>query len=298
MRPGLGVVLTTWETWDLAARCVDAVLASGVAGRDVLVVDDASSQPAPDGLARRVRVLRNPENLGLVRSLNLGIRAVDAEVVAVFDSDARPLSGFPEAVLRRFDGDPRLGILGFKTVDSAGRETGSHEPEPGVASLVLGQRLHGLARRFAHFDGRHNASPPCVFSCAMALRKQAFDDLGGFDEQFDWLDLDLDLCMRAHRSAWKVEHAPEIVAFHEGSGAPQATRQRVLRVYQNRWRLLRKFGKVRRPHLVRALVGARLGLELAALQLAGPFLIRDRERLADKLAGRRALLRWWVHEGR
>lgn len=294
-RPTLGVVLTCYETWDLATRCVDAVLACGVEPRDVLVVDDASSQPAPQSLSRRVRVLRNPENLGLVRSLNLGIRATDADVVAIFDSDAWPLEGFPDVVLRRFEADSRLGILGFKTVDATGRETGSHEPEPGVASLVLGQRLHALALRLVPArPGRRL----CVYTCAMALRKQAFLDLGGFDEGFDWLDLDLDLCMRAHRSSWKVEHAPEVVAFHQGSGTPQAPSRRVLRFYQNRWRLLRKFSKVRWPRAVHRAVLARLRLELLALRLAGSWLVRDPARLADALEGRRTLTRWWAEHRR
>lgn len=281
----LGVVVTNYETWDLAARCVEEVLARGV--RDVLVVDDASPSPPPAGLPERVRILRNERNLGLVRSLNRGIEETDADVIVLFDSDAYPLSDFAPAALRRFAGDPELGILGFRTVGASGRETGSHEPEPGVAGLVLGQRLHALLHRLVPGGG-----PPCVFTCAMAVRRRAFDELGGFDEGFDWLDLDLDLCMRARRAGWKVEHDPAIVAFHEGSGAPQATSQRVLRHYKNRWRLLRKFGKIRRPALVRALVLARLRLELLALRTAGAAAFRDRQALEDKLEGRRALLRW------
>lgn len=288
----VGVVVTNYETWDLTRRCLGQVLATAGdlhGSLDVLVVDDHSSAPAPDGLETLdgpVRLHVNPRNLGLVRSLNLGIRAVGADVVVLFNSDAWPLTGFAGPALRRFAADPRLGILGFATVDAQGRPTGSSEPEPGVASLVLGQRLHARLRRFLD-----RGAPLCVFTCAMAVRKSAFEALGGFDEAFDWLDLDLDLCMRAHRAGWRVEAAPEIVAFHQGSGAPQATSQRVLRFHKTRWLLLRKSGKIRRPRLVRALVLARLRFEILLLRLAGRLLVRRPEDLADKLAGRRAALR-------
>ncbi len=193
---------------------------------------------------------------------------------------------FASRVRERFAADPRLAILGFATVDERGLPAGSCEEEPDVWSLLLGQRLHAVYERFRRRSQRNL----CVFTCAMALRRAAFDDLGGFDEGFDWLDLDLDLCMRAHRAGWRVAHEPGLVAFHKGSGSPQKVSQRVLRFYKNRWRLLRKFGKIRRPGLARALILGRLGVELLALRLLGPLLRRDPEALSDKLAGRRRVL--------
>ncbi|HEY2737429.1 MAG TPA: glycosyltransferase [Thermoanaerobaculia bacterium] len=280
----VGVVVTNYETWDLTRRCLDRVAAHGAGVSDVLVVDDASASPVPADLKARIRV--NPHNLGLVRSLNLGIREVAGDVIVLFDSDAHPLTDFATPALRRFATDPRLGILGFATVDGAGRPTGSSEPEPGVASLVLGQRLHARVARWLP------QGPLCVFTCAMAVRRTTFAELGGFDEDFDWLDLDLDLSIRARRAGWTVAAAPEIVAFHRGSGAPQATSQRVVRFHKTRWLLLRKAGTIRRPRLVRALVLTRLRLEILILRLAGAFHARSPEELADKLAGRRAALRW------
>ena len=83
---------------------------------------------------------------------------------------------------------------------------------------------------------------------------------------------------------------PDLVAFHEGGGAPQRRAERVLRAYKNRWLLLRKHGKLRRPGLVRLLVRGRLALEVLALRLLGPLLVRDPVTRRDTLAGRRRLL--------
>jgi GT2 family glycosyltransferase len=282
----LGVVVTNCDTWELTLACLERLAPLRAELADVVVVDDASSRPAPRELPGGARLLANPERLGLVRSLNRGIRAVAADVVVLFDSDAYPLADFTGEVRRRFAADPTLAIAGFRTVDRAGRETGSHQGEPGAASLVLGQRLHALWLRLAGGED----GPVCVYTCAMALSRAAFDGLGGFDEGFDWLDLDVDLCMRARRAGWQVVHVPALAAFHEGAGTPQRTSERVLRFYKNRWRLLRKFGRIRRPALVRGLIVGRLAGELAALRLLGPLLVRDREARRDKLAGRRRTL--------
>jgi GT2 family glycosyltransferase len=280
----LGVVVTNYDSAALTARCLEGVLGHREGIDRILVVDDASPQgpPAPPDPTVEVRV--NPENLGLIRSLNRGIREIGTDLVVLFDSDARPLVPFAARVQQCFATDPRLAVLGFATVDEAGRPAGSHDDEPEIWSLLLGQRLHALTKRLSR--GRGNL---CVYTCAMALRRTAFDELGGFDETFDWLDLDNDLCMSAHRAGWRVAHEPSLVALHTGSGAPQTTSQRVLRFYKNRWRLLSKFGKVRRPASIRALILGRLAVEMLALRLIGPLLVpnsRDRE---DKLAGRRAV---------
>jgi GT2 family glycosyltransferase len=123
----------------------------------------------------------------------------------------------------------------------------------------------------------------------MALRKAAYVELGGLDLDFEFLDLDNDLSMRARSAGWEVLHSPSLAAFHVGSGSPQTAGERVLRFYRNRWRLLRKFGKIRHPGLVRALVLGRLGAELLALNLMGSLLVPSPDR-EEKLAGRRALV--------
>ncbi len=284
----IGVVITNCDTWGLTLRCLDRLAPFRAALSDVVVVDDASVYPDPDRLPHGVRLLRNPGRLGYGRSLDRGIRGLDADVAVIFDSDAYPTSDFAAEIHSLFGADPRLAIAGFRTVDEKGRPTGSHEMEPGVACLVLGQRLHALWSRLV----RRRQGAFHIFSCAMALRKTAFEALGGLDLSFDFLDLDTDLSMRARRAGWTVIHAPALAAFHVGSGSPQKTSERVLRFYRNRWRLLRKFGKIRHPRLVRALILARLSAELLALRVLGPLVVREPETLADKLAGRRRVLEY------
>ncbi len=288
--PRVGVVITNCDTWSLTLRCLDRLAPFRASLSDVVVVDDASVTPGPEPLPHGARLLHNSERQGYGRALDRGLRELEADVAVILDSDAYPLKDFTGEVRSLFGAAPRLAIAGFQTVDEEGRPTGSHDAEPGVAGLVLGQRLNSLWSRFRFFLHRRGRGPVCIFSCAMALRKEAFEALGGLDQGFDFLDLDTDLSMRAHRAGWKVVYEPALVAFHTGSGSPQKTSERVLRFYRNRWRLLRKFGKVRYPGLVRALILGRLGVELLALRLAGPLLVRDPEALRDKLAGRRRIL--------
>ncbi len=46
-----------------------------------------------------------------------------------------------------------------------------------------------------------------VDSCSMLSRYIAFEDVGGFDENFDWLDVAMMFCMRMKVEGWKVKYA-------------------------------------------------------------------------------------------
>jgi hypothetical protein len=74
-------------------ECLDSVLAQSFADFQVLAIDDGSTDATNQILAsaafrdRRLRVLANATNLGLVASLNLGLRAATTPYVARIDAD-------------------------------------------------------------------------------------------------------------------------------------------------------------------------------------------------------------------
>jgi GT2 family glycosyltransferase/SAM-dependent methyltransferase len=276
----IGVVISNYETWPLALRCVRAVHEVGGADR-IVVIDDGSATPPPQELLERSELLVNSTNQGLCRSLNRAVDACDTDVVVLFDSDAYPLAPFAERLRALFASEPRLGACAFSTVGTGGRPTASAEEEPDVLGLVLGQRLDALRRR--RRGDRQAAERLDVFACASAVRRAPFLAVGGFDETFDWLDLDHDLSMRLRRAGYRLAVAGDLVAFHEGGGAPQKRGERVARHYRNRWLLLRKHGKVRWPRCTGAIIGLRLLLELALL---APLRLVAPARFADLFAGR------------
>jgi glycosyltransferase involved in cell wall biosynthesis len=111
---------------------VESVLAQTFADFEFLVVDDGSTDGSPDYLASlcardpRVRVLRNQENTGLTRSLNLGLAAARGRLLARMDAD--DISA-PERLKRQVDflhGHPEVGIVGSSRtlIDEAGTTLG------------------------------------------------------------------------------------------------------------------------------------------------------------------------------
>lgn len=292
MSLSVSVLITNYNTWSDAERCArSAVEHSGNALDTVLIVDDCSDSTGPDELPAPIQVLRNETNQGYVCSVNIGMAQLDTDLVILLDSDAEPLMDVVPGVQEAFRSNADLGALSLHLVDREGNPTGAVSPEPTVRQYVLGQKLGALVRRVTDT----NATPPpermCIHSCGIVIRRAAFEDIGGFDEGFDFLDADTDFSMRLRQAGWKLAKSDDLVAYHEGGGSPQSTAKRVVRHHQNRWRLLKKHEKLQHPTITKLLLFLRHLLEYGVLRVAGDSVASDPAVREDKLTGRRQLLR-------
>jgi GT2 family glycosyltransferase len=286
-RPSLAIVVTNHNRWDLIERFLSQcnVHDSGNFDR-LLIYDDCSTVQHALSLPPKCILHAGSPNLGLTRSLNRALAMLSEEIIIIFDSDAFPLLPFCRDISGMFTSDESLGLVAFQTIGAANQPTESFSTEPNVWSLVLGQAIYAKFENWlADKSGRVS-----VFTCAMAVRKAAFQDVGGFDEAFDWLDLDHDLSMRINRSKWKTAICRGHRVFHEGGGSDQQTRHRVLRHYKNRWYLLRKFGRIPLPRLVKLIILARLHVEFLILAALGKTLIKDASERQEKILCRKQLI--------
>src|ERR1700710_2399074 len=132
----LGAVVTTFDSWPLAARCIEALRAWRRLER-IGVIDDHSPDPQHDlPLDPRLEVRVNPIRRGFAATLNRALEEVGTDLAVVFDADAYPLTDGAEAIRGAFANEPRLGLLGFRTVDASGRDTPSWSPEPNALALA------------------------------------------------------------------------------------------------------------------------------------------------------------------
>lgn len=289
MSTSVSALITNYNTWPLTQRCIDELERwSSSFLSQILVVDDRSEQLLPDLFVGKVHVIQNSQNKGYVASVNIGFSQLQEDIVILFDSDAYPLMDLTQPLIQIFESDPSLGAVGFQLVDEDGNPTGSHRPEPHALGLLLGQKLQ--ARTQSWFPSLQKR-PICLYSCGMAVRRAAFEDIGGFDENFDFLDADIDFSIRLRRAGWQIQLQKSLLAFHKGGGSFQTTAKRVLRYHKNRWRLLAKHGYLPAPILFKAGLATRHAIEYGALHVGGKRLIKDPISLKDKLHSRQKLLK-------
>lgn len=284
----VGVLVTNYQTWPLALAGVrEHRRLHGSDLARVLLLDDCSPLPPPADLPADVEIVRNERNLGFSANLNKGVRLLGTDLALIFDADALPLAPYLDALRTAFEADPQLALLGFRTEAANGAATAAWHPEPDALSLLLGLPL--WSRWLRHF-GRKDG-PLCITTAAMALRRAAFDDVGGFDENLNWLDVDFDFSMKLNRSRWTLRPEPSLRARHDYGGTPVSSSDRLVKFYASRWYLLRKHRLIARAQPVKTLILARLAAEWLFLRVFGWRRHRGNPELyRDKLDCRRRLM--------
>jgi GT2 family glycosyltransferase len=284
------VVITNYNTWPITLRCLRA-LERHAPGRahEILVVDDGSRDPPPPDLPGPVRVISNPRNLGYAASVNVGLQEATGDWVLLLDSDAYPAMDVIEPLSRAFAAEPKLGAVGLQTLNERGGPTECSMDVPDAIGFLLGPRLEGS---YVKLRSLFVTPPRVLYSCALAVRRSAFLEIGGFDETFDFLDADLDFSLRLSLAGWECRQDRTVLAVHEGGGSPQTVTKRVLRCYRNRWKFLEKHDRLGSPATLKSLLFLRHLCEVQVLLACiGVVGAKDRAIYLEKLKTRGTLLR-------
>jgi mycofactocin system glycosyltransferase len=161
---------------------------------------------------------RQTRPLGPAAARNTGWRAASTEFVAFVDADCSPSPGWLSALLPHF-ADPAVGAVAPRVVTepSPGTPAGIKAYEALRSPLDLGDRPAPV-----HPGSR----VPYVPTAALVVRRQALDDVNGFDESMLFGE-DVDLVWRLDKARWKVRYEPGATVRHPSRpGMPAWLQQR------------------------------------------------------------------------
>lgn len=259
---------------------------------ELVVVDNGSAgdlPPLPPEV--RGRVLRPGRNLGFAGAANLGADRTGGAVILILNPDALPEPGALDALLAGFDRHPEAAGLAPRLEDGGGDERGPSQhawqlgrlPSPG--RLVL-EGLFLPARGGPPDEPAAGTRIEQPAAAALALRREAWDRLGGMDTRFHpaWFE-DVDLGHRLWTAGAPVLYWPEARFRHRlGSTVPRLGYGRFLWVYyRNLCRYLEKHHGRGWATLARALLPVGMGLRLVLLPVRRPGRATSRRQAARAL---------------
>ena len=304
MAPGgegalVDVGVVTWNTAELTAGALRRLLDSDQGCRlRLLVHDNASSDGTPEVLGRRVpeaEVEVAGENLGFAKAVNRMLERSTAPWFLLLNSDAWPEPGAVGTMVAAAHRRPRAAAVAPLLLRPDGSVEHSTHPFPSPA-VALADLLHGRRwmpprwlERHCLEGAWHHDRPRAVdwaVGAALLLRRQAVEEVGGFDERFFMYVEDLEWCWRAADEGWETWFEPAAVVRHVGnvSGARRFGERRLGLESANLRRLLPSRLGPARARAYTALQAAGCGERALATRLRGDGDGHARWRLATKAA--------------
>lgn len=179
---------------------------------ELLVVDNGSSKPLPAG----ARVVRPGRNLGFAGGANAGAAEAQGEILLIMNPDAVPESGALDRLLEGFARHPEAAGLAPRLLGPAGEPQAAWQLRrlPSAWACLL-QTLPLPAVPLSVPEPAAGTAVEQPAAAALALRREAFARIGGFDAGFHpaWFE-DVDLARRLRQAGLPILYWPAATFRH------------------------------------------------------------------------------------
>jgi GT2 family glycosyltransferase len=226
--PRIEVIIPTRDRVDLLRQCIAEIETRSTYPNVGIVIVDNDSQ-APETLryldATRHQVVRAPGSFNFSRVVNLGVRASTAPYVLLLNNDA--FVRVPDWLERLLEHAqrPEVGAVGCQL----------RYPNGDLQHCGVGLG-HGQIAFNLHVDRPGVRNVSAVTAACMMLRREVFDEVGGFDERFAISFNDVDLCMRITKRGYRIIYNPHVWLEHDESASRGRLHPEVdIELFRSRW---------------------------------------------------------------
>lgn len=231
------VVIVTFNSAQDILVCLESLFLHDQAGvAAVYVVDNCSADATHDVIKNLQKkhaclyFIQNKENVGFSRANNIGLDQCRSDYVVFLNPDTELHDNAMTRLMGRLDQDPIVGIAGPRLTYGDGTPQTGYGARPKAISIMLDFMLGGRIRSLL---SRKNTSAEAQWvdwvsgACLMG-RRSLLQTLHGFDEHIFMYSEDVDICLRAQKSGYRILFDPRISLYHYAGKSKDYNRQQAL----------------------------------------------------------------------
>ena len=238
----LSIVIVNFNTSDCLDDCLSSIQKYvRDLNFEIIVADNASADNSVEIVKNNyqdVILITNKTNIGFGAAVNKAVKIAEGKYVLVLNPDNIFISNCLPNLINIMENDKNIGILSCKilkgTLDNMEHNISAYK-YPNYYGEVLEAMpfLNKLAAKFdidrqyksEIFNNTNLIDVDWVGGNFLLVRMTLFEDIGGFDENYFMYYEEIDLCLRAKRSGWRVCYIPSENIFHEGQRSSNKFRE-------------------------------------------------------------------------
>jgi len=235
MKAKATVIIVTYNHKNYLAPCINSILKQDYP-HEVIVVDNCSQDDSAQFIIENfptVKLIESPENKGYGAGNNLGVKHAKGEYVVILNPDTIVEDGWLRELIKpigngnRIITTPKILVYDGSAINTCGNI--NH-----FTGLTFTRGLGEMPDTYSKQEHVSGFS-----GCCFAMRKEDFEELGGFDENFFAYNEDSDLSWRAHLKGFRILYVPTSIVRHDYKlNVPP---EKIYHLEKNRYLMLRKY---------------------------------------------------------
>jgi GT2 family glycosyltransferase len=226
----VSVTLVTYNSGRFIKRCLESVLAQKYPDREIIIIDNCSTDGTADILEQfedRCQIVYNSENIGFAAAQNQAIALSNGDWVLTLNPDVLLLPDFIRGLVDAGQMDPKIGTVCGKLLTMTAAFDIPAKPVVDSTGIYFNPMLRHLDRGSQEVDNGHYLHYEYVFGATAAAalyRREMIDDISidgeFFDSDFFVYREDADVAWRAQLMGWRCLYAPYARGYHVRSVLP------------------------------------------------------------------------------
>jgi len=215
----ISIIIVNYNTKNFLEKCLKTIIANvfGI-NFEIIVIDNNSNDKSDEMIKKnfpQVKLIKNKKNVGFGKACNQGAKIAQGEILFFLNPDTIINEDIFIPIINKFKKNPKIAIIS--------------------PSLVL---PNGSEQPWA-YGKNQKGEIIWVSGAALAIRKEIFKKISGFDENFFAYFEDKDLCLRVKKLGYKIVILPNIKVIHFGGKSLKSQWKRKKFYYQSQnyfWR--------------------------------------------------------------
>ncbi|GHV77337.1 hypothetical protein AGMMS49942_21580 [Spirochaetia bacterium] len=212
--PAVSIIIPVYNQFEYTYNCLKSILDNTRdIAYEVIIANDCSSDLTIrlEELVKNINVINNKENLRFLKNCNNAARYAIGKFILFLNNDTQVQADWLAPMVKLIEDDPKVGIVGSKLIYSDGtlQEAGGIFWKDGSA-WNFG---HGSDPALPEFN--YVKEVDYVSGASMMIRKELWEQIGGFDELFTPAYCeDADIAFMVRSMGYKVLYQPASVVVH------------------------------------------------------------------------------------
>jgi len=216
LKSTVSIIIPNYNGINFINECLDS-LEKQDSFFEVIIVDNGSNDGSVDFIRENYpeyNLIENQENLGFSKAVNQGLKLVATDYVFILNNDVVLERDCINNLLNCIKSDDNIFAVASKMIQYDNK---CKLDDAGDEYTLLGwTRKVGDGKSINLYNDKRETFSACAG--AAIYRRNVFDSIGFFDENFFAYMEDVDISYRAKIHGYKCIYCPDAIVYHHGSG--------------------------------------------------------------------------------
>lgn len=223
---GFSIIIVTWNGLKHLKTYLPSVCETEYPDFEIILADNASTDGSVEWVSEHhpeVIISTFDDNYGYCGGNNRAVEAASNEILLFLNNDVKVDSNWLHGISECFVQDEEVGAVQPKLRSYTEPELFEYAGAAGGFIDTYGYPFcrGRIFETVEKDEGQYNQLSEIFWGsgAALAIKKDIFVELGGFDEDFEFHMEEIDLCWRTKRLGYKITYTPKSLVYHLGGGS-------------------------------------------------------------------------------